>query len=99
MNFRSLLQSLPLWGRGLKLSYINLDLKGGKKGNTTQIIYNNVSLGAEGKSRKIEMNCPVEYGKYYTHFYIYLQNIESGIKWKEAVTVFAYDELIIDWER
>ncbi|KAF5056858.1 hypothetical protein DSECCO2_362820 [anaerobic digester metagenome] len=75
----------------------NLDIKGGKKGNATNRIFNNVFSQGEKKSRKIEMDAPVEYGKCYTHFYIYLQNPESGKKSKEAVTVFAYDELIIDW--
>ncbi|WMI80025.1 hypothetical protein [Anaerotignum sp. MB30-C6] len=75
----------------------DLNIKGGKKGNATQVIINNVFSGAEEKSRKIEMNAPVEYGACYTHFYIYLQNSENGMKSKEAVTVFAYDELIIDW--
>lgn len=75
----------------------DLNLKGGKKGNATEIIFNNVYSAGEKKSRRIEMNVPVEYGKCYTHFYVYLQNTDNGMKSKEAVTVFAYDELIIDW--
>lgn len=75
----------------------NLNIKGGKNGNATTIIFNNVFPQGEKKSRKIGMDAPVEYGKCYTHFFIYLQNPENGKKSKEAVTVFAYDELIIDW--
>lgn len=75
----------------------NLNLKGGKKGNVTEIIHNNAFLGAEEKSQEIKLNSDVEYGKCYTHFYIYLQNLESGLKSKEVVTIFPYDELIIDW--
>lgn len=61
------------------------------------IPFNKVFSYKERKVTKDRMDAPVEYGKCYTHFFIYLQNPENGKKSKEVVTVFAYDELIIDW--
>lgn len=75
----------------------DLNIKGQASDRGTEIIYNNAYLLEEEQLQTIEMNTPVAYGDCYTHFYVYMKNLENGIIAREHVTVFAYDELIIDW--